>query len=482
MTHDNAARNAYWLSVVTMLLLLLGSAVWYRERMLFVDPAFVAFEVINRGGLVISEHRYGAFITQVFPLVGSWLQLPLRNVLFLYSVSFYLFFLTGMLLVGWRWRQYALGTLLALYFTLFVSDVYFWPNNEVHQAVGWMVLFMGYYLRIGEYRRVRWWHHLVLLGLLWLATVSHPLVAAPLAFLWAYLHLCGQYRDWLSGKRAIAYTLAIAAGIAGRYLMSRNSWYDGQKLGGVKELSLGSMLDAFRSGQADSVLHYLGTYWPAALLVAIGLYGVFRYACWWLALGTLGAAITYFGLVCITYPMTFGRDELYYFESEWMALALVIAAPFVITCLGRGTRVQWGWGVLLIVYLTAGVRIYRSHDYFATRLDNLGQIATYLAAGDNSKVIVADAVALKPYFGPLWGLSTESLLAGQLVQGRGVTLSTAGVSTDALPPTVFRANFRPQPISTLNHNYFTLDTLTTYRTLGNDEVEPLIARLRPLPK
>ena len=131
------------IAVVVMLLLTVWSVVTYRQRMLFVDPAWITFNIVNHHAFAFAEHRFGAFITQMIPLMGAFFGWSLKTILLLYSVSFYLFYLGTVLILGLVLKQKPLALLLVVYLTLFVSDGYYWPNNEVHQGIAWMLLFIG---------------------------------------------------------------------------------------------------------------------------------------------------------------------------------------------------------------------------------------------------------------------------------------------------------------------------------------------------
>jgi hypothetical protein len=118
---DRLRGTAVWLTAF-FLLLLIGSVVFYKERMLFIDPGWVVFNILNKSSVLIAEYRYGALATQVVPLIAGWLQLPLSVILMLYSASFYVFYLVVVLLLVLRYRQWGFALLLGLYFSLFVSD------------------------------------------------------------------------------------------------------------------------------------------------------------------------------------------------------------------------------------------------------------------------------------------------------------------------------------------------------------------------
>ncbi|MBK9152612.1 MAG: hypothetical protein IPM26_17265 [Saprospiraceae bacterium] len=127
---------ARYLAVVGLSIMFLQSlaALWYYDlRMYFVDAPFMVFRIIQLDSLSLQVGRFGAFITQFFPYIMQKTGFSLENILRGYSVAFSLF----PLVVAWilfRIQQYPWVSLLALYFTMFCTDAWFWPNNEIHQG------------------------------------------------------------------------------------------------------------------------------------------------------------------------------------------------------------------------------------------------------------------------------------------------------------------------------------------------------------
>ena len=480
---NSAGRGAYALAVGVMVLLLVGAGYWYLERTLYVDPSFVVFEVMYTGKPVISEHRYGAFVTQAWPLLAHAAGLPLAAVLWFYSVSFYVFYLAVLLLLGLRYRQYGLGVLFACYFTLTVSDTYFWPNNEIHQAVGWGMWYLGLYRYADLVRGFTPLKHgaLALLGILALNT--HPLAAAPLGFLWVYLWVADG-RRW-SADFAIQ-CMILLAGLALRYYLSHDSWYDGYKLRGISTLSWTSFWAGFSSGHARTLA---AGWWPGyvalPLVLLLGLSALLRRRKWLLALLTVGACLLYAGLVFVTYPASFDRELLFYLESEWLGLSLIAGAPF---CLQWVTGAQRTPAVMLVVGLlfTGSVlRIAGSSAYFGRRLANLITLTDELAAAGQPKVSWAQGEELAAYFGLRWGLPTETLLLSGLRRpDRPVTVkATDGVGSGAsVPVGTFRGDFRDVPISGIDRRYFALDPILPYSEADSLLRNRILSQLRPLPE
>ena len=113
MRNDTSLRYAAVGSLIALSILLLGAVVFYKERMVFSDAAHIVFYEINQGKLQIQVERYGAFITQIWPLLGSKLNLSLKAILILYSLSFNVFYL-AVALILFRFRDYQLVILMAL--------------------------------------------------------------------------------------------------------------------------------------------------------------------------------------------------------------------------------------------------------------------------------------------------------------------------------------------------------------------------------
>src|SRR5690349_1066734 len=108
-----------------MALQLVLSIIWYKQRTLFTDPAWMSFDVLNRRTFSFTSHRYSAAITQFWVWAGERMHWPVSVILTVYSSSFAGIYLL-IVIALWRLRQYVPGILLGLYFTLFASDIFFW--------------------------------------------------------------------------------------------------------------------------------------------------------------------------------------------------------------------------------------------------------------------------------------------------------------------------------------------------------------------
>jgi len=444
-------------------LLLAGSAFFYKERMLFVDPGWVVFNIVNTKTFLIAEHRYGAVVTQIVPLAGVWLRLPLSLILFAYSVSFQLFYLIAALLLLFRYRQAGLAVLMALYFTLIVSDEYFWPNNEVHQGIAWMFLFLGLY---------RWkagspgaGHHLLLLLFGFLAIFSHFLVILPFSFLWLY-PLAGRQIKKPELRTYLIYTVFLAVVFLAKYYLGSTGWYDGPKLHAVRKMDIGSILRSFAGGQAGSMYKLLlVNYWLVPLLLVISIAGALRYKYYGIAFLTLAYALGYFALVCLTYPDATTRGNLFYMESEWMGLAVIAGAAWVYIILPK-VKPAYASLALTIVFTIRLIYIGASVPLFHERLMALQHTIDELRARRLDKAILVKNERAEEAFVMSWGLATESLICSSMDGGQPVTFKL--MPENEIGPVAadtFLSCFSREHYKMLNPAYFRIDTQRTYQVL-----------------
>lgn len=96
------------------LILIALSIVLAPERVLFVDSAAQLFEMIQHGSFAIYDHRYTMAITQLLPLLGIKLGLPLPLLVVLYSVAAPLLGYLAFLLLAYRVKDIPLALFLLL--------------------------------------------------------------------------------------------------------------------------------------------------------------------------------------------------------------------------------------------------------------------------------------------------------------------------------------------------------------------------------
>jgi len=461
---------AYRISLGIILLLLIGALIFYKERMLFLDPAFITFEIINKEWFVFSEHRYGAFITQMFPLLAVKMGLSVQSILILYSASFYIFFFAVAFVSGSVLKQYRFAIALAFYLVLMASDVYFWPNNEIHQAVGWMILFLSIYKYCTD---IKWKHpiaaHIFLMITLFLAIVSHPLVLIPLLYLWVY-HAIDDVK--LEDKQKIYigfYSMMILPFIALRVWLSYNSWYDGAKLAAVKNVSLDAVWNTFSMLQAESILDLIFTkHWIVIPILLWGIYDLIRKSRFLHLTLTLVSGLVYYVLVSITFTNAITALNLFYLESEWMCLALIISYPFIQESIGAMKDKRWVFFVFGIIVLSKIVPFRSAITKFQNRLDTLEELTFLAKENKTSKSYLYKNSELTNALLMTWGVPIESILISvlkdELAPPVTIKIFDKKIAVLETKDSIYTA-FKLSPVEELNAKYFQLDLREPYKPL-----------------
>ncbi|HTN16222.1 MAG TPA: hypothetical protein VL092_00970 [Chitinophagaceae bacterium] len=322
---DNNLKTAAKIALAPLLILLVGALIFYKERMI-IDGAFIVFEIINKGELQIQVERYGSFITQLFPLIAAKCHLPLQAVLMCYSASFTIFPLITALIL-YRLRAYALVVLLSFYFTLYVTEAYFWTNNELHQGICWLLLLFGLvYSMQKETKKGR--AVLNLLGftlLAFLAIYTHPTVMVPCGFLWGY-YLIDNWKGSPKKPVMVIQSVLLCAITIFKYLTSSQNSYDSNFLAKLGKINLQDVLDTFTSGMADVIWKgYLHNYWFIPLLFIAGIVALVRRRKFLLLSFVVLVNLAFFVVLCLL----FHGGDTHYIESELMPFAIMGSTAFV---------------------------------------------------------------------------------------------------------------------------------------------------------
>lgn len=352
--------------VAALFFVLLAGAVYFAlERMLFADASFILFRLINDQSLQIQEHRYGSFITQGLALLAIKCKVALPALVRIYSLSFNLFYLTVALLLLYRFKQVELAMLMAFYFTLFVSDTYFWANNEVHQGIAWMFILFAF-TRSGYAGRLSkpvFYAGFTVLGFLTLYT--HPLLVFPTCFLFLFLFTNQKLRGPVSKVWPLALILIAIAGSKFFFSTGASSHYDAQKLEWLTHPSIRKMLDGLQSPLPKELLvRTFRDYWIVPVLAAWGLLAAIRSRDYTSVLLTIGFSGAYILALCLTY-----RDFLtFYMESELMSLSVIVTTPFVFLALPR-LRPPAQMVLLAGIFIIRLLAIYQASSHWTARKD-----------------------------------------------------------------------------------------------------------------
>ena len=466
---NKALKAAADTSVGLVVILLLLSVVFFKERMLFIDAPHNLFRIINDGHFHIEEHRYGSFISQIFPLAGAQLHLPLQALMILYSASFNLFFLGVALLLVYKFRNYGLAILFALYLTLFASATFYWPNNEVHQGIGWLVLAFAFNSFMAEKK----WPFLLSLPVFaasfYLAIWTHPLVMLIAVYLWFFFWLANI--NWPYSKaRSFVCTVILLLLAYFKFNVGMHHGYDSSKIEMITHFDPRKIRYVFNAPQ----LHYFAyqcvtNYWILVLLFVAGIIGLIKERRFLLLALTLLFATGYLLLVCITfwdYPSTG-----FYIESEYMPLSVICCAPFVYFLLPKLTITR-GVAALAFIFCIRLAYILHAAPAFTNRVALLEKINDKMKEKKLAKIIIPLPVqGIDSALILDWGAPAESMflsgLKHQIPQRTFIFLSPDDMKAfNTASKDTLLGCWIKWPSDQLNSYYFQMDTNSNYRTIS----------------
>lgn len=153
-------------------------------KMLYADNAYGTMMMINSGDFNLAHGRYTLVFTQLFPMLGIYLGLSLKTILYLYAINFYVLYYAVFLIVVYGLKNAKAG--LAIAGTLVLgADLIFYLQTEVLHGLVFGYLFYAY-TQHDSYKQNKWWKWPVSALLLFLAFISHMFIAIPLFFIIAF--------------------------------------------------------------------------------------------------------------------------------------------------------------------------------------------------------------------------------------------------------------------------------------------------------
>lgn len=455
----------------TLALLCLGSLFYYQERMLFSDASWLIYNIINQKQLFIQEHRYGSFITQLFPLIGVGLQLPLKAILILYSLSFNLFpLMVGLIL--YRQKQFEWLIILALYLSICVSESYYWTNNEVHQGIVWLCATMGLLTSQVNLKNQKISNYILFALLAFLAIFAHPIVL--IISIYAFGMFIFSLRQQLRLASILPYAILLVGLIVVKYYLSQHGWYDQAKLDSLYHItSIQSLFQSFNCPTIRNFIHNcLTVYFVFSLLVLFGIGIMIAQKRFVQLVWTLVFMLAYCLCIAVIYP---DCKDLFYIESEWMPISIM--GVWAISFWGlKQLNTSIATLLLILIFGIQIIRINSSAVKFTKRITCIRSIINEPKIKQAQKVLIGpltDNDSLRKTLLMSWGLPIETLIysslerPNQAVSVRIVDSNELKKLTAAPMPKRFINPFYTERYKELNYHYFKLDSNTSYIVLDS---------------
>ncbi len=183
---------------VFFLILAIFSLIFYKERMLYYDPAFFSFSIINNGTFSIALGRFGAMFSQILPVLASKKLFSIDTILQIYSISFILVYYLIFSIIQCFLKDTVAALVLIFSLCLTFGVTFYYPTAELYHGIAFAVLFWSLL------RKLEFWNKreqtigivfILLLGIL--LSYLHQLAG----FL-AVFFIAIQLLDWKGSNRA----------------------------------------------------------------------------------------------------------------------------------------------------------------------------------------------------------------------------------------------------------------------------------------
>jgi hypothetical protein len=181
--------NSTRIGHITFAILTILAFVFFKERTIILDVSVQSFVLLLNNDFAIQVHRFGAAMTQIFPLLAYRLGGSLSTILIVYSLSFvlvhwFMFWLCDSIL-----KQKEMAFAIVLFNVFMVNNTFFWVQNEVIQAISLNFVFWAMLLRRSSFEAFRWFDYPIFMFILITLVYFHPLVIFPFLFIGTYFLL-----------------------------------------------------------------------------------------------------------------------------------------------------------------------------------------------------------------------------------------------------------------------------------------------------
>jgi hypothetical protein len=185
---DSPFYNTYstWLGHATFAVLTLMAFAFFKERTLILDASLQSFHILKDNDFAIQVNRFGAAMTQIFPLMASRLGGSLKTILIAYSLGFVMVHWAMFWLCDRVLKQKEMAFAIVLFNVFLVNNTFFWAQNELIQAISLGFVFWSLLLRRGSFTAFRWYDYLLTAPILVTLVFFHPLMLFTFGFISVY--------------------------------------------------------------------------------------------------------------------------------------------------------------------------------------------------------------------------------------------------------------------------------------------------------
>jgi hypothetical protein len=447
------------LASLTFVVLLTLSILFYKERTCILDISYHLFYILKDGSFAIQNNRFGAFFTQLFPLIGSKLCLSLNSISVLYSMSFVILsFLTFLIIyIGLKNRK--ISTTYLLFVVLMTTHTFYWIQSELPQALAFLFILIALLdnaINSNKEMSPPFWLFVSILSLI--VCFTHPLILIAFTFFILYY--------FISYPKQIKLIASIGLIYFSFYLFKSlffKTIYDSQAIGGLNNFI--TYFPYYFHIQSNKNLfgYFIHDYYFLPLLLIASTIFYLKSKQYKKIILLLIFFIGYCLLVNVSYP---NGAEQFYLENQYLILSFIVALPFVLDVLPKLKKPQVQFAILCLICLVGLFRIAGTHQIYTNRLDWNRNLLAKTKGLSNKKIIIpSHKVPIDTVF-MTWGSSYEFWLLSSIENGVSRSIIIEEIQNEfdwAIPSNkTFITKWGTFNYEELNKKYFIFTDTTNY--------------------
>jgi hypothetical protein len=467
-----------WIGHLTFTILALLAFLFFKERTLILDASFQSFLVILQNDFAIQVHRFGAVMTQIFPLMAYRLGGSLSTILTVYSLAFVLvhwlmFWFCDSIL---KQKEIAFG--IVLFNVFMVNNTFFWVQNEVIQAISLCLVFWGLLLRRGNFAAFHWFDYPVLLFILVTLVYFHPLVVFPFLFIAFYLLL-----TFFENKKKTLNTIyplsipIILSAIIGFFIINfinikyTPNIYDPSAKG---RINFDGTFSNFVLNIQDvpGFKDFKDNLWSDFALLPITLIALTVYLL--IEKKILKLLFVWFSVIAYVLMIVIAYrhgGSWFHVESQYLPMSIFVIFPLVWELIPAISKVHFSSLsnphnltkvvaiVFIIVILFRINDLIQTHDIYKKRVSYIGEMLEKTKKLKGSKFMVEDKYIDKKIMVQTWGFAIESLYFSALqspdsVRSIVVYPNKEEIDAASKDPTIFQNRLTPATFLNMDSRLF----------------------------
>lgn len=403
-------RTVLFIGTATYAVLVLFSMLYFKERTIFLDAAFHLFQIVRTGDFTIQANRFGAVVTQIFPLLSVKLNLPTKWVMLNYSVGVTLYYFIVFLICTKVFKSLQTGLAMVLFNTFIVTYTFYWMQIELAQGIALTILLFGFLLRDKS-----WTHYTALeIALFFILLITilyfHPL----LLFVYLFLVLFFLIDQTIFINKKLLYTSLIITGAVYFFktFIFKGAAYDDAFMGNAVH-NFKEMFPNYFTIEANKnfIKYCLKDYYllPIGLGIAT-IYYIRQRSFYKLAL-LLSFFFAYLLLVNVA---AYNHMPQFHIESFYLPLSIFIIFPLIYDVFPAIKNQKILIGVLILVLMVRLAAIGLAHRANQARINWEAKVLEATKSLPNKKLLLSDADAPMDTLLMSWGSSYEFWLLSSL--------------------------------------------------------------------